>query len=563
MDDETRRYGSLRSGGSIPLAIGAPDISQEDTIISRGVSTEDLWRGRVTRRLPPQRSLPPWAVPVIIAVLLAILLPSILGIASVFADYTSLKNLGESGMRHLLAAKADLSGILGGISSNNALSSLLNDNAMGDAPYTYFVQRQGGTSNQVNVTIHPASTMPKSVKTKNYQLTLNTNTALTLGGTPPTSATTTPTPTPKAGATATATPSGSGDSGFSFDPAAVNRAVTELHLAQKDFQSLRTKLANPDWVLSLAPRVPGVGSQVNTATTLANIGYDAASLGVVLADSAQPLIARLHAASAAGNGNSELITQSDVESLQAGLAQGQIYFNRIQQDLAGVQVSSLPISASQKAQVNEVIALMPRFKDLFPQASYYIGLIGWVLGADAPRHFLVQTLDNGELRGTGGFEGFYSILTIDHGKVSPITLLRANDIDYGKAGCGKGVNNWAINNPAPAAYRSWWPFANWGLRDANLNSDFPTSAKLIMNAYSHEACTNVDGVIQFTPDAIASVLRVTGPLVVPVFNETVTADNLETKIHYYEENEAGIAKAQALFHDFNPADRNKIRTKFT
>lgn len=563
MDDETRRYRPMRSGGSIPLAIGAPDITQEDTIISRGVATADVWRGRVTRRLPPQRSLPPWAVPVIIAVLLAILLPSILGIASVFADYSSLKNLGESGMRHLLNAKADLSGIVGGISSNNSLSSLLNDNAMGDAPYTYFVQRQGGTSNQVNVTIHPASNMPKSVKTKSYKVTLDTNTALTLGGTPPTSATTTPTPTPKAGATATATTSGSGSSGFSFDPAAVNRAVSELHLAQKDFQALRNKLANPDWVLSLAPRVPGVGSQVNTATTLANIGYDAASLGVVLADSAQPLIARLHAASAAGNGNSELITQSDVESIQAGLAQGQVFFNRIQQDLAGVQVSSLPISAKQKAQLNEVIALMPRFKDLFPQASYYLGLVGWVLGADAPRHFLVQTLDNGELRGTGGFEGFYSILTIDHGKVSPITLLRANDIDYGRAGCGKGVNNWAINNPAPAAYRSWWPFANWGLRDANLNSDFPTSAKLIMNAYSHEACTNVDGVIQFTPDAIASVLRVTGPLVVPVFNEKVTADNLETKIHYYEENEAGIAKAQALFHDFNPADRNKIRTKFT
>jgi hypothetical protein len=563
MDDETRRYGPLRSGGSIPLAIGAPDITQEDTIITRGTTTADLWRSRVTRRIPPQRSLPPWAVPVIIAVLLAILLPSVLAIASVFEDYSSLRNLGESGMRHLLNAKADLSGILGGISANNSLSSLLNDSAMGDAPYTYFVQRQGGTSNQVSVTIHPASNMPKSIKAKNYQLTLDTNTALTLGGTPPTTAATTPTPTPKPGATATATASGSGSSGFSFDPAAVDRAVSELHLAQKDFQVLRNRLANPDWVLSLAPRVPGVGSQMNTATTLANIGYDAASLGVVLADSAQPLIARLHTASQAGNGNSELITQTDVESLQAGLAQGQIYFNRIEQDLAGVQVNSLPISTSQKSQVNEVIALMPRFKDIFPQASYYLGLIGWMLGADAPRHFIVQTLDNGELRGTGGFEGFYSILTIDHGKVGPITLLRANDIDYGKAGCGKGVNNWAINNPAPAAYRSWWPFANWGLRDANLNSDFPTSAKLIMNAYSHEACTNVDGVIQFTPDAIASVLRVTGPLTVPIFNDTVTADNLEAKIHYYEESAAGIAKAQALFNDYNPADRNKIRTRFT
>ncbi len=226
-------------------------------------------------------------------------------------------------------------------------------------------------------------------------------------------------------------------------------------------------------------------------------------------------------------------------------------------------MNTLPISASQKALLTKAITLMPSFKGLFTQASDYLNMVGWLAGADAPRTFLIQTLDKGELRGTGGFEGFYSILNVDHGKVGSIVLQRANDLDYGTAGCGKGVNNWSINNPAPAAYVKWWPFANWGLRDANLNSDFPTSAKLIMNAYSHEACSNVDGVIQFTPEAIASVLRVTGPLQVPVFNETVTADNLEAKIHYYEESDAGIARAQALFHDFNPADKNKIRTRFT
>ncbi|HKT38594.1 MAG TPA: hypothetical protein VJR48_09495, partial [Ktedonobacterales bacterium] len=452
MDDKTISYDSLRAGQPREqrrYAIGTSDVTQEDTIVSHGAVTTNLWRNRLTRRLRPQRPLPPWAVPVIIAVLVAILLPSVLAVASAFQDYSTLKNLGQSGMRHLLNAKADLSGILGGLSSNSSLSSLLNDaGAMGDAPYTYFVQRQGGTANQVNITIHPAPNMPKSIKTTNYKQVINTNTALTLGGS--SSAPAKATPTPHATATASSG-SSSSNSGFSFDPEAINRAISELHAAQSDFKALRTKLANPDWVLSAAPNVPGVGSQLATVTKLADVGYDAASLGVVLADSAKPLIARLHDASKAGTGNSELITQSDINSLKAGLAQGQVLFNRIQQDLAGVQVDSLPISASQKAQLREAITLLPRFKDIFPQASEYLDLVGWMLGADAPRHFLVQTLDNGELRGTGGFEGFYSILTIDHGKISPITLLRANDLDYGKAGCGKGVNNWAINNPAPPA----------------------------------------------------------------------------------------------------------------
>lgn len=563
MDDNAATYRPARSeklGGQARYAAGASDVSdvtQEDTTVSDVVIGDSL-RARVTRRLLPQRPLPRWAIPVIIALVVAILLPSVVAVASAYQDYATLKNLGESGMRHLLNAKNDLSGILDGVSSNDSLTSLLNSaGTLEGAPYTLYVQRQGGTENQANITIHPAPNMPKSLKTTSYKQVIDTNTMLTLGGNKTSATKATPTPT------ATTTPTGSASSGFTFDPAAVNRAISELHAAQNDFQQLRSRLAHPDWVLSAAPHVPGVGSKVDTVATLANIGYDAASLGVVLADAAKPLFNRIHAASLAGNGNSELLTQTDVKSLQTGLTQGQAIYTRIEQELSSVQVGSLPISASQKAQLSKAMELMPRFNDVFTQAGDYLDMISWLAGADTPRHFLVQTLDNGELRGTGGFEGFYSILTIDHGKVGPISLLRANDLDYGKAGCGKGVNNWAISNPAPPAYVNWWPFANWGLRDANLNSDFPTSAKLIMNAYSHEACSNVDGVIQFTPEAIASVLRVTGPLIVPLFNEKVTADNLVDKIHYYEENNAGIAKAQALFHDYNPADRNKIRTRFT
>ena len=566
MDDSTITQSAVSSERPLEqpqYAIGAPDATEEDTLVSRAATTVNLWRDRTARRLGPIRRLPRWAVVVIVVVLLAILLPSMVAVVSAAQDYSTLKSLGQSGVRHLLNAKNDLSGLLDGVTSNNtSLTSLLDGEALGDAPYTYFLQRQGGTLDQATITIHPSSDMPKSIKAATYHQVIDTNTALTLGDKTATSSNATATPTATPTGTATATPTGEASKGFTFDPVAINRAISELHAAQRDFQQLRNRLTHPDWVLSLAPRVPGVGSQVDSVTKLANVGYDAASLGVVLADSAKPLVDRVHAASAAGNGNSELITQSDVESLQKGLAQGQIIFNRIQQDLAGVQVDGLPISASQKEQLRTAIELMPRFKDIFTQSNDYLSMIGWLAGADAPRHFLLQTLDKGELRGTGGFEGFYSILTIDHGKVAPITLLRANDIDYGKAGCGKGVNNWAINNPAPQAYRGWWPFANWGLRDANLNSDFPTSAKLIMDAYSHEACSNVDGVIQFTPDAIASVLRVTGPLVVPIFNEKVTADNLVDKIHFYEESAAGIARARAVLNDYT-TPQNTIRVRFT
>ncbi len=54
---------------------------------------------------------------------------------------------------------------------------------------------------------------------------------------------------------------------------------------------------------------------------------------------------------------------------------------------------------------------------------------------------------------------------------------------------------------------------------------------------------------------------VTGPIFVPGYNETITADNLEARIHYYQQDPAGIAKQKEL----NPDDPHiyDIRKRFT
>jgi hypothetical protein len=72
---------------------------------------------------------------------------------------------------------------------------------------------------------------------------------------------------------------------------------------------------------------------------------------------------------------------------------------------------------------------------------------------------------------------------------------------------------------------------------------------------------DVDGVIQITPVTISHLLRVTGPIFVPGYNETITADNLEARIHYYQQDPAGIAKQKQL----NPDDPHifDIRKRFT
>ncbi len=57
----------------------------------------------------------------------------------------------------------------------------------------------------------------------------------------------------------------------------------------------------------------------------------------------------------------------------------------------------------------------------------------------------------------------------------------------------------------------------------------------------------LDGLINITPTAIANVLNVTGPLYVPGYNVTVTAQNLVDKIHYYQLTAAGQAENLRLY----------------
>ena len=99
-----------------------------------------------------------------------------------------------------------------------------------------------------------------------------------------------------------------------------------------------------------------------------------------------------------------------------------------------------------------------------------------------------------------------------------------------------------------------------GLRDANLSPDFPTTAKIITDVFRNEGGGDVDGLIQISPVAIEHVLNVTGPIYVPDYNETVTAQNLEDKIHFYQQDPRGIAIEQRL----NPNDKtHSLRKRFT
>ena len=225
---------------------------------------------------------------------------------------------------------------------------------------------------------------------------------------------------------------------------------------------------------------PVAGDDIRAVETLAHVGVDAAQAGLALLQAATPLLTRLHGSSSLLSGSQQLITQADITALQTAMTVAAARLEDAITRLKSVNVNALPLSAHQKALFLQVTPLLPQATALLPQASNLIGVAGWMLGVGQPRHFLVQTLDRGEMRATGGFTGQYGVLTLSDGKLAPFSLQDVNCLDY-LTGCLS--NGWIFGRRPPAPYNQWWPFANWGLRDSNLSADFPTDAKLVTDVY--------------------------------------------------------------------------------
>lgn len=135
--------------------------------------------------------------------------------------------------------------------------------------------------------------------------------------------------------------------------------------------------------------------------------------------------------------------------------------------------------------------------------------------------------------------------------MAPFSLRDVALLDY----AGNGIE---LGRLPPPAYR-WMNFGNWGLRDANLSGDFPTTARLAMQVFQEEGGGPVDGDIALTPVVISHILDVIGPIKVPEYGEVITAQNLEDRLHYYQQNYNAIALEEQKTHDYS----HQARKSFT
>lgn len=443
-----------------------------------------------------------------LALLIGALATPLLAAASAYQDYRQLRTLGQDAITHLLAGKDALMpstpGTTGALGGSCAVT--------------------GTASPQATSTASPAGPHAKTAPTKTA-------------------------PASSAGST--------GGSGLKLpSPQQLADAQRDFSTARSEFQQLAVLLDVPNPTLSIAGSVPSLRGTMSTVRQLVYIGNDAATVGLDLTVAATPVLTRLHNGALADS-SQPLITATEATQLRAAILTATSLLGDIQQRAGQVQPSQLPVSACQRAEFVKLTGEIGQARSILTQVPALFDMATWLVGVGQPRHFLIQTMDRAELRPTGGFTGDFGVLTLNGGRVAPFTL---RDVNW--------VYNNSLGNAPPHIY-SWWPFGNWGLRDANLSPDFPTTAHLEIGLYQKYVAraigqsTRVDGVVQLTVVPIAHILQITGPIHMSDYGETVTAANVEQRIHYYQNDFTAIAKEDAICRVNNASKTATTRKCFT
>lgn len=147
------------------------------------------------------------------------------------------------------------------------------------------------------------------------------------------------------------------------------------------------------------------------------------------------------------------------------------------------------------------------------------------LAFEGRKKYLLLLQNNMELRPTGGFIGSFAVITFEKGRLLDFIV---EDV-YSADGQLKG------HVDPPPALEKYLGEAGWYLRDSNFSPDFPTSAQQAEWFLEKEIGQNVDGTIGINLNFIKSLLLAAGPVQLPEYNETISADNLFERAEYHSE----------------------------
>ena len=310
----------------------------------------------------------------------------------------------------------------------------------------------------------------------------------------------------------------------------LSEAQQTINLAQQELNQIN------NLVVEIAGLIPHAGKKVKSGEALLAMGDNLVQAATIIAKGVQTLLS--------GEGN--MITKVDALLSYVEQAKPAIITAREQAEL--VDPGSLPQEYEKTFNlIFENLNYLEQNLDDLIALGHTLEIM---LGKDQEQRYLFIFENNNELRPTGGFMGSFALIDIDRGEIQNIEVPGGGTYDM------QGSLDTNVLAPEPLRLIA----DRWELQDANWFPDFPTSAEKIIWFYEHSGGATPDGVIVVTATFMEQLLEVYGPIAMPEYGRTFTAENFidEVQVIVEVEYDKEENKPKKVIGDLAPIMLEKI-----
>ena len=277
-------------------------------------------------------------------------------------------------------------------------------------------------------------------------------------------------------------------------------AGASFRKARADFARAASDARHP--VLRLLGWMPLVGRTPDAITAIADAGIMVAQAGEELSVGIGALPGGMAALAPKGGS----IRTSRFAALGPHVAKAERLVRSALSRMDGTAGSLLlgPVGDARAELLEKLIDTWPKLS----AARKILAGLPTFLGENRPRKYFFGAQNPAELRGSGGFMGAYSILTIEKGRFQFTPFRSITSLSDVKAD--------QIAPPNPDYARNYKQFGGAGFwENLNVTPDFPSAAVAVERLYQKTTGKRLDGVVAADPFVLRDLLKVTGPVRVP------------------------------------------------
>ena len=297
-------------------------------------------------------------------------------------------------------------------------------------------------------------------------------------------------------------------------------------------------------ISSLLSDLPGAG-KLKSAKNLVEAGKLMANAGQAMSDAMGELAKTNLILNPFEQTTGSNVSIGEISSsLKKALTLSKKNLGKAKQLLADVDDSSIP--EDKKASFEEFKSKLPLFEKLVNDSADYSKFLEDFIGTKGTKKYLILFQNPSELRPTGGFPGTYGVVSFKDGKLQDFKVDDVYNLD--------GQLQELIIPPVQLQHIT----PNWGMRDANWFIDFPASARKMTAFFKKEAGYDVDGVITFSPQIVAHILDIVGPVEMPEYNLTLDSKNLFSALQEEVEYKGDRKQPKQIIVDLAPKMLQKL-----